>query len=58
MGWRHGDGAARPAGKGAFQPCNTDKFKLDGDNVFNDDIENEAIYDHHIAVLRERLAEG
>jgi alpha 1,2-mannosyltransferase len=45
-------------GRALFNHRNTDKFKLDGDNVFNDDIENEAIYHQHLDALREMLAAG
>ncbi|MEJ0012390.1 MAG: hypothetical protein WDM94_07105 [Bauldia sp.] len=38
-----------------FVHRNLDKFKLNGDNPFNADVPNEAIYHEHVARLRELL---
>lgn len=41
-----------------FVHRNIDKFNVDGDNPFNADVPNEAIYHEHIARLRAQLADG
>jgi alpha 1,2-mannosyltransferase len=44
-------------GRALFNHRNLDKFREAGDNVFNADITNEAIYHEHIARLREARLE-
>ena len=41
-----------------FNHRNTDKFTLEGPNVFNADIANEALYHEHLDGLRALLAGG